>query len=403
MKRGAWHQFGDRSQLLALEQLQQGAGVGVVISPRDLSRERAIDLAPQYRDAGADVMIDPQFYLPDSTVGRLPSYEAIAPFRQSVSQLHKLADPHVAAFQSSMHQLSEELGVSAVIAPAVVYEAGRSDIVDLNERLFSLAQSVAENLGVPTLATVVLGSSVTASDQTCEAILSDATALPADGWYFAFESGEQRIPAAHSFILRLCKAGLTLARTGKPLFHAFAGPVSLLSPCFGAAAAGIGHSQNLWQFTRDRWQPAEGGGGGGDAPPRLFSTALWGTIIYEDEFALLSDQLRAAILTSSPFSGAVSAAPPFLPWTRWDANKHLVYLLAAHASNALKELNAENACVAVIDHLKQAIFLHSRIASEGVALADGTNTYQNPWRAALSSLIAGCGDEFELLRMVRGL
>jgi hypothetical protein len=130
--------------------------------------------------------------------------------------------------------------------------------------------------------------------------------LPADGWYFAFESGEERVPASHNFILRLCKAGLVLARTGKPLFHAFAGPVALLSAAFGAAAVGVGHSQNLWQFTRERWQPQEGGGGGGDAPPRLFSTALWGTIIYEDEFALLSDELRAAALTPSPFSAPIT-------------------------------------------------------------------------------------------------
>jgi len=51
-----------------------GAGVGVVISPRDLSRERAVELAPQYRDLHADVMIDPRFYLPDSTVGRISAY-----------------------------------------------------------------------------------------------------------------------------------------------------------------------------------------------------------------------------------------------------------------------------------------------------------------------------------------
>ena len=273
--------------------------------------------------------------------------------------------------------------------------------MELNAKLFIAAQRVGEALGVPTLATVVVGSSATASDETAEAILSDATALSADGWYFAFESAEQRIPSAHSFILRLCKAGLTLACTGKPLFHAFAGPVSLLSPCFGATATAIGHSQNLWQFTKERWQPVEGGGGGGDAPPRLFSSALWGTIVYEDEFALLSDQLRAAILTASPFSSQVSAMPPYLPWGRWEANKHLVYLLAIRGDEALKELDAETACHTAVDHLKEAIVLHSKIASEGISLADGTNSYQNPWRAALTGLIAACADEFEMLRMLR--
>lgn len=62
MKRGVWHQFGDRSQKLALEQLEQGVGVGVVISPRDLAQNKAIEYAPQYRAAGGDVLYDPQFY-----------------------------------------------------------------------------------------------------------------------------------------------------------------------------------------------------------------------------------------------------------------------------------------------------------------------------------------------------
>lgn len=63
--------------------------------------------------------------------------------------------------------------------------------------------------------------------------------------------------------------------------------MALLAMACGGTAAAVGHSQNLWQFTRTRWEPTGPGGGGGDAPPRYFSNALWGTIIYEDEWALL--------------------------------------------------------------------------------------------------------------------
>ena len=41
MNRGAWHQCGDRSQRLVIEQLEAGRGVGVILSPRDLTRDRA--------------------------------------------------------------------------------------------------------------------------------------------------------------------------------------------------------------------------------------------------------------------------------------------------------------------------------------------------------------------------
>jgi hypothetical protein len=144
MRRGPWHQCGDRSQKLALEQLTQGAGVGVVLSPRDLSRERAVELAPQYRDANADVMIDPQFYLPDSMVGRIDSYPELVPFRQSVSQLHKISDPQIAALGAGILQIAADLMVSAIIAPGVVYEAGRPDIVELNAKLFWAAKNAGD-------------------------------------------------------------------------------------------------------------------------------------------------------------------------------------------------------------------------------------------------------------------
>ena len=52
MRRGPWHQFGDRSQKLALEQLEQGTGVGVILSPRDLQTHNANNYAQQYHALG---------------------------------------------------------------------------------------------------------------------------------------------------------------------------------------------------------------------------------------------------------------------------------------------------------------------------------------------------------------
>ena len=54
----------------------------------------------------------------------------------------------------------------------------------------------------------------------------------------------------------------------------------------------------------------------------------------------------------------------------------------------------------VVTDLKQAVALHSRIATEGIQLKDMTGSYQLPWRAALDSLLAGCKTEFEMLRLL---
>jgi len=291
MRRGAWHQFGDRSQRLALEQLQYGAGVGVIISPRDLSYGRATEYAQQYGDAGADILVDQQFHVPESAAGQLESYP-IADKRTAVSSLNQVSDSVLAGLSADLSEINNAFRASAVLAPAVVYEAGRPDIVELNLKLFGASKAVAETLGIPCYATVFLGSSATAADLTAEVVVSAATALPADGWYFAFEFNAGRIPSSAAQVARYLRTGLLLAGTGLPVLHAYVGPLAPLALACGGTGTGIGHSQNLWQFTRARWTPAEGGGGGGDAPPRYFSKALWGTIIYEDEFALLSPSER---------------------------------------------------------------------------------------------------------------
>ena len=399
MKRGAWHQFGNRSQKLALEQLTVGAGVGVIISPRDLSFSLAEEYAPKYIAAGADILVDQQFYIPESVVGSLSSYP-IGAHRNAISSLNQISDTDLAQFSSDLQVINARLQASAVLAPAVVYEHGRPDIVDLNARLFGASKSVAEALGLPCYATVVLGQSATTSDVTTDDTLSAATALQADGWYFAFEFGEDRVPSTHSLLLRYMKAGLTLACTGQPVLHAYAGPLAPLALASGAVGVGIGHSQNLWQFTRTRWEPSDGSGGGGNAPPRYFSRALWGTIIYEDEFALLSQGLRQQVLSTTPFSSDVSANPPYLPWSRWDANKHLVHVICETTRDLCQNLDAAVVLDDAINQLTSVIQLHAQVATEGIQLGDNTTSYQVPFRAALASLKAGNSDDFELLRLL---
>ena len=142
--------------------------------------------------------------------------------------------------------------------------------------------------------------------------------------------------------------------------------------CRSAAAApgvGVGHSQNLWGFTRERWEPPTNqGGGGGDAPPRFFSTALWGTIVYPDEVVRLPSGIATQVLTHSPYSSGSVTASGTLQWSRWDANKHLVdrvcQTVGTIAANASPRQNAQSAATI----LQQAVTLHGRIAGTGLAL-----------------------------------
>ncbi len=396
MRRGAWHQCGDRSQKLVQEQLEQQIGVGVVLSPRDLARDNAIAYAAGYRAQGADLLLDHQFHNPDFTNRFLDTYP-ISTFRTTVSELRNISDQDLINLGNELRTDNAALNTTAVLAPAVMYEAGRPDIVQLNARLFGMARQVGNDLARPTIATLVLARSVTASDETLGPVLSQATALEADGWYFAFEFEDERIPSDADWVRRCSSSVLTLACTGKPVLHAYAGPMGILSFGVGATGVAIGHSQNLWKFTTDRWEPATGRGGGGDAPPRFFSSRLWGTVVYPDETTLMTAALRNEILTHSPFSGPVASN---LNWPRWDAGKHMVYILGSILAGIAQSGNARTAAQAALTLLDRSVETHARIADAGLALRDETNVYQANWRNALAQVLTNQSDDYDYLEML---
>lgn len=400
MKRGAWHQLGDKSQKLALEQLKEGSGVGVIISPRDLRMGLAFDYCKIYRSVGADVLIDPQFYIPDSRCGQLPSYEGIAQFRNVVSNLNRLTNDQSSGLAREIECLHRTASATGIVAPAIVYESGRDDIIDSNNHLFLAAKRAGDSIGIPTYRTVVLGKSVVESDKLVDSVLSAVTGQDCDGWYFGFEFACDRIPNNFEKIRRCCVAGLTLANTKKPILHAFAGPLAILSFSFGSTAVGIGHNQNLWQYSRKRWIPRPAHGWGTDAPPRYFSKNLWGTIVYPDEVAMLPVPLLNEIITMSIYSKPVSKRLPFLPWSRWDAKKHFVFTVCNLIGQLSKETNARKIALAVIKHLENAVALHNQIKKHIQLLRDDSDSYQPVWRDVLKTILYSNRDDFDFMEML---
>jgi len=398
MRVGAWHQMGDRSQRLVLEQIQAGRGAGVVVSPRDLPLPNAIGYAEQYRDLGAELLLDLQFYFPEFTNDRLDTYPPQR-HRAAISQLANLSSTSLQELSTDIATVSRDLHATGVLAPALLYQAARPDISQSNARLFISARRAADDLGLPCYATVFLARSATSSDNTMFSALSDATALSADGWYYGYEFPPERIPSAKAETLRCAAAGLTLACTGKPVFHAYAGPMAIVSPCFGASATGIGHFQNTWSFNPGRWKTASDQGGGGEAPPRFFSTTLWGTIVYPDEVFQLPQPLRTQILSISPYSANLSSPQPS-PWSRWDANKHLVYaqvtaLQDLFAAATLDEATGRSSAI-----LSEAVSIHAQIAATGLHLRDATSSYQANWLGALNDLHSQHDGDFQYLEMI---
>jgi len=398
VKRGIWHQLGDKNQIMAQEQIETGNGVGVILSPRDLALEKATEYAAVYRELEAEVLWDPQFYLPEFSNDNLDTYPT-SDHRVSISDLAKFDAAQLGKLRDALQSVSQALQVDAILAPAVIYQAGHADLLRLNERLLAIAREVGAALGKPTYATVVFGRSATSSDQTLGPLLEHVTGLPSDGWYFGFEFEPERVPTDRATVKRCCTTTLALACTGRPVMHAFAGLMAPLGLGSGATAAAIGHSQNLWRFSPERWQPSEPGGGGG-APPRFFSRSLWGTIVHPDELVQLDAALRGRVITPSAFSGSVTANPP-QPWSKWDAHKHLLAIIGAEAARLIGTGGAKVIATGVVQLLKDAVALHADIRKQtGLILKDGTSVYQDPWRIAMEEVLRDNDGDYKYLELL---
>lgn len=396
MKRGVWHQLGDKSQKLTLEQLERSNGVGAILSPKDLALDNAVTYSNQYNELGSQTLFDPQFYEPGYVNGHFETYD-LNDFRQSVSQLCQISDQGLSKLSDRLEAINRKMRCSAVIAPACVYEAGRADKIELNSKLFAAAKSAAEAIGIPTYASVVLSSGVMRSDAVAIELLSQATAAPADGYYCAFELEDPPLPSDADWIKRLGAIQLTLAAHGIPILHAYAGLMGIVSFACGIDAVGLGHTKNLRHFSLKRWSDSTGQGGGGYHPPRFFSEALWGTLVLPDETSRLPVGLWKRIASASQHgpNSAMDAT-----WGRWDSNKHFVSV----AGGALTLLSAEQSARAnardAITRLESAAELHRQIAAIPLQVKDSANIYQANWASALKELLARNASDFDYLQLI---
>lgn len=400
MKRGAWHQCGHQGQTVADELLQIGVGVGAILSPLNLAMQNATEYSEAYRGLGAEVLLDPQFYTPKHDKGFLATYPTIE-YRKSIDALGALQIDEMSGLSEALEAQARTMGVSAMIAPGVVYEASAPKIEELNAKLFHAAKVAGDGIGIPTYATVVLSSGISTSE-AADAALSAATSLPADGWYYSFEFKTEEIPASPDELLRYCSSSLILACTGKPVLHAFAGPMANLAFGAGARAAGIGMQKTLWGFRRERFEEkADAGGGGGGAPPRFFATPLWGRIIFPDETRRVDAGTLAKILAHTPHSGPVTHAGN-LPWGKKESQKHLVHAISDAVTPLANLKDARAAMTLVQKQLEAAQALCAEVRVQNVDLNACKPSYHGAWITAAKGTLEARKGDYDFLELVGG-
>lgn len=396
---GVWHQLGYNLHKAAKELVEHGIGEGCILSAGDAEFSQHSRNAKMLRSAGSQVVIDTQFHTPSVTNARITSY----PFNEArllVTEEHRAGLLQLDQIAAAIEAVNREINAAAVLAPALIYEAGRPEIADLNGKLFTAAKIAGDALGVPTFATVSLDRAVLAAESELDRSMSHASSLGADGFYLCVEFSDSKIASTLHELTAFGRACLHLALMEKPLLHGYAGPMSILSPGFGASSVGLCAYLSMWQFSRDRLEPSEGGGR--KHPPRFFSKSLWSRVVIPDDLHFMGPELREQVLYHSPFSEILKEADlSAVKWPRGQTEKHQVYVIGETVSGLLKVEGVRNRAEAANRFLDNAKMGHEHLKAHGISLRsiDETN-FHATWMKALDSLLKTRLDDYDLLELL---
>ena len=402
MHKGVWYQLGDKGQKIAEELLKSSNGVGVVLSPRDISDAKAEEYGRSYRNNNAEVVFDPQLYVPQNSVGLHETHEEFMEFRVSASKLLKHSQSEFARLGAALRNVAKKYSCTAILSPAIALQAGQPEHLKLNIDLLDVAIESASKIGLPVYGVIPIGQSLALSQSELSSVISKYTSKKVDGWMLMMDLGQNGFSVDTVLLKSLGVSILRLAQTGVPVMHGCAGPHALLSSAFGASAVGIAHSKNMWHLPLSRFIPSDGGGGGASAT-RVFSRALWSNFVYPDEFARLPSLLKEQIVESSKWvsidleNDAIYLASDF---RQWDANKHLLKIIGSEFSDLLSIDDLNIRCDLVEKRLSGSIVLHKLIGSH-YSVKDRASAHQSTWLSVLTDIRKMRKLDYQYLELLR--
>lgn len=404
IRKGVWHQLGHQSQKFVDDFLQDGTGVGAIISPANLSQQKAEEYAVSFKTAKKSTLWDPQFYNLSFEGQFTETWDTWA-IQSQLAKSKRINEESANALVQALTRINRLMTSDAVVAPAVMYEAGRKDIHEFNRDLFDAAKTAAEGLKKPVLASIPLTASVTNSDQEVSKALAFATSLKADGWYFLFEfEEEEKLPTDTARFSRFANACLTLAATNKPVIHGYSQFVGLPAIACGATAVGVGHWQTLWAFTRSHWPgPGKkpGGGNMNNIPSRFFSEPLWDLMIFPDDFGDLPTELREAVLLpNSAHATPAMRTPIVAEWDLRESHLHMIHSLCGAMGSVLDLPSVIARSDDAINRLETAVGLWDTINKSGITLhRRPSDLYQRVWLNALREVRLSRTPDYEWLEL----
>ncbi|RIL04968.1 MAG: hypothetical protein DCC71_12190 [Proteobacteria bacterium] len=228
---------------------------GVVLSPRDLTRDQIVNVGQAVTKLGREALLDPQCFAHDADHHRLMTHEHFKAF--SACATTSLFTPQGARdVIKPLFALGVELGAQRHIVPGLLARPVSQDWVSMQTHLIAIAKE--EAAGRPLLATVALSSDSVRAEADVEAVIEAAAKWTVEGFYVVAESPSVYLvddPVWTANVLLLV-SGLRLHK--KPVLVGYSNHQLLCLAAAGADVMASGTWLNVRAFPIDKfYQPAE--------------------------------------------------------------------------------------------------------------------------------------------------
>lgn len=359
-------QFGFGMMGLSHELLTEWGGGGIILSPRDLTEDQLERTAQDARDAGAEVLLDPQCYLRDANHHRLTSYQYWQTYRDH-STASLLSGNGCRQLLSHLGELADRLGLERHVLPGILAQEVNADWLALHEQIIEAGQQELD--GDALISTVSLSSDAARREDQVEAIIERAAEWPVDGFFLVLEPPggylvEDPVWLANTLILA---SGLRLL--GKQVIVGYGSHQMLALAAADTDILAAGTWMNVRIFDRDRLY---------NQPPEIKRRGIWyycpqALTEYQPVFLDMAqrhgllDTMRPDPALGSRYADALFAGPQpsTVKWGEPFAFRHYLTCLRGQCL-AMSATSFDHAMESQLLFLDSAAALHRQLSDKGV-------------------------------------
>lgn len=226
---------------------------GVILSPRNCTKEQIERHAEELHAKNCSVLFDPQFYQPRTERENILNYPywkdvSFATMDFATQGASELCDG-VVTYQV------EQLNVSDIILPGRFTNA-------LSEEWLNTQYAFAEKAGFmsldrPVYSTVAIGPDIIRDRETLDRLLNEIVNYPVDGIYFMFQSPKDFLINDELFLYNILDAILSLRLSNKKVLLGYSNQQSLIYAAAGLTGFATGNFRNVRSFNPDTFDVQE--------------------------------------------------------------------------------------------------------------------------------------------------